>query len=249
MDRGTTILMTNFPGQWRDVPLKVILEAELRLPVALINDVRALTLAEWKFGAGKGAETLACFAIGTGIGGGLVLNGRLHLGIGGTAGELGHTVVEVDGLPCGCGGRGCLELYASGPAIAAMGAREVMQGHTTQIGELSGYDLNKITSELVVQAARLEDPLAVEILRRAGTYLGVAVSSLIATISPQKVIFGGGVAQAGDLLLDVVRKVVRERVHVVPVDQIEFATTALGASGGLVGAALWVEQNLSRTEG
>ncbi|HEX5944332.1 MAG TPA: ROK family protein, partial [Anaerolineales bacterium] len=135
IDTGVIQFLPNLPGKWRNVPLKSILEEQLELPVALINDVRAITLGEWTFGAGRGADTMACLAIGTGIGGGVVVNGQFHLGIGGTAGEFGHHVVEVDGLPCGCGGKGCLELYASGPAIAAMGVKEVMHGHTTRIGE------------------------------------------------------------------------------------------------------------------
>ena len=118
------------------VPLAAIIAEQVQLPVALINDVRAITLGEWTFGAGRGADTVACLAIGTGIGGGVIVNGQFHLGIGGTAGEFGHHVVEADGFPCGCGGKGCLELYASGPAIAAMGVKEVMHGHTTRIGEL-----------------------------------------------------------------------------------------------------------------
>ena len=153
LDAGVIQLLPNLPGKWVNVPLQSIVEEEVRLPVALINDVRAITLGEWTFGAGRGAQTIACLAIGTGIGGGVVINGEFHLGIGGTAGEFGHHVVEIDGLPCGCGGKGCLELYASGPAIAAMGVKEVMHGHTTRIGELVNHDLNRIDAGTIVQAA------------------------------------------------------------------------------------------------
>jgi glucokinase len=140
IDRGATELLPNLPGKWSNVPLRSIVREQVHLPVALINDVRALTLGEWTFGAGRGVDTMVCISIGTGIGGGVVVNGHFHLGIGGTAGEFGHHVVEPNGLPCGCGGRGCLELYASGPAIAALGAKEVMHGHTTRIGDLAEYD-------------------------------------------------------------------------------------------------------------
>lgn len=241
MDRGVIAFLTNLPGQWRNVPLQKILEDGTGLPIVLINDVRAITLGEYTFGAGRGARTVACFAIGTGIGGGVVINGQFHLGIGGTAGEFGHTVVEKDGLPCGCGGKGCLELYASGPAIAAMGAREVMQGHTTRIAELCGYDLNRLSSEVVVAAAREGDPIARDILHRAGMYLGMAVCDVITTISPDRIIFGGGVSQAGEDLFKHVRRYVEDHVHVVPVDKVEFVQTALGDEGGLVGAALWAQ--------
>jgi glucokinase len=242
IDTGVIQFLPNLPGKWLNVPLQAIIEHQVKLPVALINDVRAITLGEWMFGAGRGADTMACLAIGTGIGGGVVVNGQFHLGIGGTAGEFGHHVVEVDGLPCGCGGRGCLELYASGPAIAAMGVKEVMHGHTTRIGELVDYDLNKIDAGIIIQAALEDDPIAKNILQRVGTYLGIAVGNILGVISPQKVIFGGGVSRAGDLLLRPIVQTVNERVHVIPLQKVEFLLAELGINGGLIGAALWAKR-------
>jgi len=242
MDTGVIQLLPNLPGQWANVPLQSIVQEQVQLPVALINDVRAMTLAEWTFGAGRGAETVVCLGIGTGIGGGVVVNGEFHLGIGGTAGEFGHQVVEIDGLPCGCGGKGCLELYASGPAMAAMGVKEVMHGHTTRIGELVNYDLNRINAEIIVQAAIEGDPIAKGILQRVGMYLGIAVGNILGVISPQRVIFGGGVSRAGDLLLSPIVQTVNERVHVIPVRKVEFVLAELGIDGGLVGAALWAKR-------
>lgn len=241
IDTGVIQILPNLPGKWQNVPLREIIEDQVQLPVALINDVRAITLGEWMFGAGRGAETVVCLAIGTGIGGGVVVNGQFHMGIGGTAGEFGHHVVEVDGLPCGCGGKGCLELYASGPAMAAMGVKEVMHGHTTRIGELVNHDLNRIDAEVIVQAAIEGDLIAQDILQRVGRYLGIAVGNILGVISPQRVIFGGGVSSAGDLLLRPIIQTVNERVHVVPVHKVEFVLTELGINGGLVGAALWAK--------
>jgi glucokinase len=242
IDTGVIQFLPNLPGKWLNVPLQSIVEESVQLPVALINDVRAITFGEWTFGAGRGAHTLACLAIGTGIGGGVVINGQFHLGIGGTAGEFGHHVVEVEGLPCGCGGKGCLELYASGPAIAAMGVKEVMHGHTTRIGELVDHDLNRIDAGIVVQAALEGDPIAQGILERAGKYLGIAVGNILGVISPQRVIFSGGVSSAGDLLLRPIVRTVNERVHVIPLQKVEFVMAELGINGGLVGAALWARQ-------
>lgn len=242
IDTNVIEFLPNLPGKWLNVPLGAILEQQVKLPVALINDVRAITLGEWMFGAGRGSDTIACLAIGTGIGGGVVVNGQFHLGIGGTAGEFGHHVVEVDGLPCGCGGKGCLELYASGPAIAAMGVKEVMHGHTTRIGELVNHDLNRIDAGVIVQAAKEGDPVAMGILQRAGTYLGIAVGNILGIISPQKVIFGGGVSVAGDLLLRPIVQTVNERVHVVPLQKVQFVLAELGINGGLIGAALWAQR-------
>ena len=242
IDTGVIQILPNLPGQWSKIPLQSIIEEQLRLPVALINDVRAMTLGEWKFGAGRGVDTLICLAIGTGIGGGVVVNGQFHLGIGGTAGEFGHQVVELDGLPCGCGGRGCLELYASGSAMTAMGVKEVIHGHTTRIGELVDYDLNRINAEIIVQAALEGDPIAGGIMERVGRYLGIAVGNILGVISPQRVIFGGGASRAGNLLLNPIIQTVKERVHVVPVNKVEFVFAELGNHGGVIGAALWAKQ-------
>ena len=242
LDTGVIQILPNLPGQWLNVPLQAIIEDQVQLPVALLNDVRAITLGEWMFGAGRGAETLVCLAIGTGIGGGVVVNGQFHLGIDGTAGEFGHQVVEVDGLPCSCGGKGCLELYASGPAIAAMGVKEVMHGHTTRIGEMVNYDLNRIDVGVIVQAAQEGDIIAQQILQRAGMYLGIIVGNVVGTISPQKVIIGGGVSRAGDFLLKPVMQTVLERIRLVPIHKVQFMLAELGINGGLIGAALWAKR-------
>lgn len=249
IDTGVIQFLPNLPGKWPNVPLQSIVEDRVDLPVALINDVRAITLGEWTFGAGRGADTLACLAIGTGIGGGVVINGQFHLGIGGTAGEFGHHVVEPEGLPCGCGGKGCLELYASGPAIAAMGVKEVMHGHTTKIGELVDHDLNRIDAGIVVQAALDGDPIAQGILQRAGKYLGIAVGNILGVISPQRVIFSGGVSSAGDLLLRPIVQTVNEHVHVIPLQKVEFVMAELGINSGLIGAALWSRRRCEERNG
>ena len=239
MERGVALLLPNIAGNWPEVMLRDVLERQIGLPVRLLNDVRAITLAEWVFGAGKGVDTMACYAIGTGIGGGVVVNGRLHLGISGSAGELGHQVVEPNGMPCNCGGRGCLEVYASGPAIAARAIQAIVQRRPTCMGELVDQDLNRITVEVVLQAARIGDEVARAIFEQAGVYLGIAVANTLLTISPRKVVVGGGVAAAGDLLLDPARRTVRERVFLMPAGQVEIVPAELGDDAGLIGAALW----------
>jgi len=239
MARGVVRFLPNLPGQWRDVPLGARISARTGLPVQVLNDVRAITYGEWAFGAGRGVDNVVCYAIGTGIGGGLIIGGELHLGIDGTAGELGHTVVEPDGPPCSCGGRGCLELYTSGPAIEALAAKAVIHGHTTRIDRLVGHDLNKITVEVVAQAAAGGDAVAGEIFERVGRYLGIAIGNALGTVSPERVILAGGVAQVGERLFDPIRRTLRERVHLVPVEKVEILPAALGGNAGLVGSALW----------
>ncbi len=245
LERGVVLFLPNLPGTWPNVPLAETIRAKTGLPVALLNDVRAITFGEWKFGAGKGASTIACFAIGTGVGGGLVINGKLHLGIGGTAGELGHQTIDYNGPVCGCGNRGCLEVYASGPAIAAMGIKAVVQGLTTQIGAEAGYDLNKITPELIGRAAQKGDAIAQEIWDQVGVCLGVAIANVLVSVGPRRVIIGGGVSKAGDLLLNPVRRTLKERVTIMPVDQVEIVLARLGNNAGVMGVAAWASESIS----
>ncbi|HSB01234.1 MAG TPA: ROK family protein [Anaerolineales bacterium] len=239
LGKGETLFLPNLPGTWPHVPLRDRIAKLTGLPVALLNDVRSITNGEWLFGAGHGMDTMAVFAIGTGIGGGLVLNGQLHLGIGGTGGELGHTTIDYNGPTCGCGNKGCLEAYASGPAIAAMGMKAVAQGLTTRISELCEYDLNRITPKLITNAALEGDEIAKGIYEKAGFYIGIAAANVCVAIGPRRIIIAGGVAQAGDLLLDPIRRTLRERVTVMPIEQVEVISSQLGDNAGVIGVACW----------
>lgn len=238
-ERGKTLFLPNFPGKWRDIPLGRTLSNALRLPVSILNDVRAITYGEYKFGAGRGVDRLACYAIGTGVGGGLIINGRLVLGFQGTAGELGHQTVEMDGLRCGCGNYGCLEAYASGPAIASRAEKAVRQGLTTKLGELVDYDLNKLSPKVVAQAARMGDAIAREIWDEVGRYLGTGIANVCVSIGPERVVLAGGVAEAGDLLLKPIRTTLHERVHVMPIDKVDVVLSSLGSEAGILGMASW----------
>jgi glucokinase len=243
LEKGLTLFLPNLPGTWPNVPIRDTISRYTGLPVSILNDVRAITFGEWRFGAGRGVETMACFAIGTGVGGGLVINGKLHLGIGGTAGELGHMSIDLNGPLCGCGNRGCLEVYASGPAIAGAGIKAVVQGLTTSLRDLAGGDLNKITAALVYQAALQGDAIGREIYEEAGNAIGVAAANVCVSIGPRRIVIGGGVARAGDLLIEPIRKALRERVHVMPVEQVEVVLSALGDKAGITGSALWAAEN------
>lgn len=242
IENGRTVFLPNLPGNWVNAPVAEKIQEYTGLSTYLLNDVRAITFGEWKFGAGRGARTLAVYAIGTGIGGGLVVENQLHLGVGGAAGELGHSMIDYDGPVCGCGNRGCLEMYASSPAIAAAGIKAVVQGWTTKIGELAGYDLNKITAKTVSTAASMGDAVAMQIYEQVGFYLGIAISNTICNIAPDMIIIGGGGVQAGDLLLNPIRKTVRERVKLVDTSKISIVPAKLGDNGGVIGCALWAYQ-------
>jgi glucokinase len=239
LERGLVLFLPNLHGNWPNVPLRQTIQQKIELPTYILNDARAMTFGEWKYGAGRGVDTMACYTLGTGVGGGLVINNKLHLGIGGTAGELGHTSIDMNGPTCGCGNKGCLEVYASGPAIAAAGIKAVVQGLTTRIGVMVEYDLNKITPELVYKAAMDGDLIARNIYEFAGFCLGVAISNIMVSVTPRKVVIGGGVAQAGEMLFNPIRRTINERVHVMPKDQVTVAPAELGTYAGLIGAAAW----------
>ncbi len=244
LEKGDVLFLPNLSGTWPHVPLQATMEKLTGLPTTLLNDVRAITNGEWCFGAGRDFDTVAVFAIGTGIGGGLVINGQLQLGIGGTAGELGHMTIDFNGPRCGCGNYGCVEAYASGPAITAMGLKAVTQGLTTKIAVLCENDLNRITPELIARAAQDGDEIAKDIYERAGFYLGIAAANVCVTVGPRRIIIAGGVSQAGGLLLDPIRRTVRERVTVMPVEQVEVLPSQLGNNAGVIGVACWAAKQL-----
>lgn len=243
LEKGETLFLPNLEGTWPHVPLRDTIAQLTGLPTELLNDVRSITYGEWRFGAGRGVDTVAVFAIGTGIGGGLVINNQLHLGIGGTGGELGHTTIDFNGPVCGCGNRGCLEAFASGPAIAAMGLKAVTQGLTTRLADLCENDLNRITPELIAGAAREGDAISRDIYERAGFYLGIAAANVCVAVGPRRIIIGGGVSRAGDLLLEPIRRTLRERVTVMPIEQVEVVPSQLGNNAGVIGVACWVANN------
>jgi len=247
LEKGETLMLPNLPGTWPHVPLQDTIARLTGLPTTLLNDVRSITNGEWRFGAGRGVDTVAVFAVGTGIGGGLIVNGQLHLGIGGTGGELGHTMIDFNGPPCGCGNNGCLEAYASGPAIAAMGMKAVAQGLTTKIAELCEYDLNHITPALIAKAAMDGDDIARDIYEKAGFYIGIAAANICASVGPRRIIICGGVAQAGELLLDPIRSTIRKRVTVMPIEQVEVVPSQLGDNAGVIGVACWADQAIRET--
>jgi glucokinase len=247
LEHGLTLFLPNLPGQWRSVPVREQLAQASGMPVAILNDARAATLGEWKFGAGHGVESCALYTLGTGIGGGLIINGELYLGIGGAAGELGHVSVDFNGPRCNCGSRGCIEALASGPAISAAGMRAVVQGATTRITTMCDNDLNQITPELIYQAALAGDDVAREIYEFAGKVIGYGIANVVMALTPHRILIGGGVAAAGDMIFEPIRRTVRERVRVADKDAIEILPATLGNNAGLMGAAVWARQNVSPT--
>ena len=248
MDRGHTVFLTNFPGHWRDVPVGPPIVAALELPAYLINDVRAFTVAELAAGAARGATTALCYAVGTGIGGGIVAHGRVNMGLGGAGGELGHMIVNPDGPKCGCGNRGCVEAYAAGPAIIGEANRLLVMGEMTSMREMTGGDLNKMTPEIVERAAELGDPMARYVLEYAGRHFGLAVAGAIAALAPEVIVLGGGVLKPHGYYWQQIETSARAHSHVTDIDKIEFRPAALGYEAGVVGAALWAKTSFEDHE-
>jgi glucokinase len=216
---GRAVLLPNLHGDWVGRPIADPLADALGRPVRLINDGHAFALAEARIGAARGAEDVLCIVCGTGIGGGLVIGGRLHLGVEDRAGEVGHHTVVEDGPLCGCGNHGCLEMLAGARAIAAAAQQPSFDD--------------------VVASARRGDERAREAIRRAAAYIGIAIANLTIFITPERIVVGGGVAEAGELLLDPLRAEVQRRAgRVAPLHAIEIVRATLGADAGAVGAAL-----------
>jgi glucokinase len=244
----TTKFLPNLPTQWRDVAVGDILSPQIKCPVYLLNDVRMATLGELTFGHGRTATTMAFFALGTGIGGGIAVDGKLHLGPLGAAGELGHQTIIPDGPRCGCGNRGCLETLSSGPAITARGICLLQSGRAPKLYELVNGDCSRVTPKEMAIAAE-EDEAVREELIRAAEYLGIGVSNVVTTLHPDLIILGGGVAETGPLLFETVKKTMQERVKMFPVDDIRIEPSLLGdKAGALGGIALAMKQGLITEE-
>lgn len=237
---GVVKLAPNIPG-WINVPIAQMIEEEFNIPTRIDNDVRCAALGELKFGAGKGCENFVCITVGTGIGSGLVINGQLVRGAANAAGEIGHIKLQMNGGPiCGCGDTGCLEAFASGPSIVAMAQEYLKGGKSTKFREMAGAD-GEITPYIVAKAAEAGDPVAKRIFEIVGTYIGMGLVSVINLLNPEKVIIGGGVAAAGNLLLDPIRKTIKERAMVVAGNSVEIVPAELGNSAGVIGASMLVE--------
>ena len=214
-------------------PLAAALTNEFNLPAIVENDANAAAVGEMWQGAGRGCTALVCVTLGTGVGGGVILDGKLWRGVNGSAGEIGHMCVDpFGGVACGCGSRGCLEVYASATAIVRM-TREARPRYPDSV-LLSGVDL---TSEAIYRAGMAGDEPALEVFRRMGVYLGIGLANLINILNPEMIIIGGGVANGWDLFEKHVRHEVAERAFPIPGAQVKIVPAECGDDAGLLGAA------------
>ncbi len=229
----------NIPG-WVDIPIKQIFEDEFHIPTRVDNDVRCAALGELNYGAGKGCENLICITVGTGIGSGLIVNGKLVRGASNAAGEIGHIKLQMkDGPICGCGDTGCLEAFASGPAIVAMAEEYIKGGKSTKYREIANG--NPLTPYIVCEAAKSGDVVAQRIFSIIGEYIGIGMAGVVNLLNPEKIIIGGGVADAGDLLFNPIIKAIKERAMKISGETVQVVPAQLGNSAGVIGASLLIE--------
>ncbi len=240
-NQGLVTSSPNLPG-WHDIPLRDIVNRRYRVNTFLINDASAAALGEYHFGAGKGLNNLIYLTVSTGIGGGIIINGDLYLGPSGSAGEIGHMTIDINGPRCSCGNIGCLEMLASGTAVAREAIRRIGQGEESSLTEMVGGKIENITAEKVSMAAQGGDSLASDVISKAATYLGVGMVNLVNIFNPEVIIVGGGVAQIGDLLLDPVRQVVKERAFQLSAQAVHIVPAQLGDNAGVLGAAVFALQ-------
>lgn len=236
---GTVHSLTNIPD-WQEVPLGNILKKRLKLPVYVDNDVNVMALGELFFGAGKGAVNMLCITIGTGVGGGLILGGRLYRGSSYAAGEFGHVPVNIDGPGCNCGGRACVEAYAGNSYIVRDVIKKIENGARTSIPEIVKSDLSKITPEVISRAADSGDEFAKNIWIDVGAKVGVGLAGVVNLLNLEKIVIGGGIAQAGNVLFDSIRKTIDERAMKLSARTVKVVKAKLGYDAGLIGAATLV---------
>lgn len=231
--RGIVPEAPQLPG-WQDVPLVRLMEERVGVPARLENDAGAAALGEHRYGAGRGSRYMLYITVSTGIGGGIIIDGEMYSGKSGAAGELGHVVIDMNGPPCGCGGRGCLEALASGTAIGRKGEELAESGDSPILARLCREE-GRVTAETMQRAAEMGDTASREAFREAGHYFGVALASFVNIFDPEVIVIGGGVAKAGDLLLEQARTTMQALAMAQPLKGVRLVVSELGDFVGALG--------------
>lgn len=238
-ERGLITQSPNLPD-WRDVPLAEIVGEKYQMDAYLVNDASAAALGEHRFGAGMGISNLVMLTLGTGIGGGIVINNELYLGTRGSAAELGHMIIDINGPACSCGSNGCLESFASGTAIARNAINRIKLGEKSSLIDMIEGKIDTITAENVGEAAQEGDDLAMDVFSRAAYYLGVGLVNLVNIFNPEMIILGGSIAQQLDLMREPARQVVDARAFKIAAESVRIVPAQLGNEAGVCGAAAYV---------
>jgi glucokinase len=233
-NKGVVKYSPNLKG-WQNVPLVRILRAEFDRPVYILNDVNAICLGEWKYGAGRGHKNVFLFTLGTGVGGAAICEGKLLFGAHGFAGEFGHTTIHLKGPQCVCGQPGHVERYAGARYIVARARRKM----ATQKSSLANYDV--LTPEVIAREAKRGDRVAREVFSEVGYYLGIGIANLLALFDPEIVIISGGIARAGRVLFTPIHKTVQQAALGSEHRRFRIVPALLGDDAGILGAALFAE--------
>ncbi len=247
IDTGRGVVVTpspNVPG-WVNVPLAEIVKKKSGVNTFIINDASAAALGEHRFGAGRGVKNLVLFTLGTGIGGGIIADGKVYLGASGGAGELGHTTIDAGGPECGCGNTGCLEMLASGRAVARDAVRRLKKGEKSTLLDMVNGEIEKITAEHVGEAACNGDSLAVAVLEQAAYYLGIGMVNAVNIFNPEMIVLGGGMAELGDIFIGPGRRMVDERTFSINARAVRIVRAQLGNEAGVYGAAAFVKEQIT----
>lgn len=237
LDRAAGMVINTPNLGWRNFPLRDLIKNTVNLPATLDNDANCATYGEWWLGAGKDVDTLVGLTLGTGIGGGIVLGGEIYHGVSDVAGEVGHTTIDSNGRKCKCGNYGCLEAYASGPAIALRAVEGIETGVETVLVDLVDGKLEEITAATVYEAVVQGDAYATEVMKDTAKFLGAGVANIINFLNPQMVVIAGGVTRAGDHLFTPLRAEVRRRAFRSAEERCEIVSATLPGTAGVVGAA------------
>ncbi|OGW93083.1 MAG: hypothetical protein A3K16_00425 [Omnitrophica bacterium RIFCSPLOWO2_01_FULL_45_24] len=236
---GTVHYLTNVPD-WSEVPLGNILKNKLGLLTFVDNDVNVMALGELFFGSGIGAKNMLCVTLGTGVGGGLILEGRLYRGSSYAAGEFGHVPINIAGPRCNCGSWACVEAYVGNNYIVRDVITRIKNGEKTLIKKLVNGKLSKITPEIISRAARAGDRFAKEIWRDVGNKVGTGLAGVVNLLNVEKIVIGGGVAEAGKILFDSIKKTIAARAMKLPAKTVKVVKAKLRRDAGLIGAAALV---------
>jgi len=242
-EKGIVLTSSNLPG-WDNHPLKKVLEQRLGAKVILDNDANCAAWAEFKYGAGRGSRHMCYITFSTGCGMGIVIDGKLYQGATGTAGEIGHVLVNPDGPLCTCGKKGCLMSYACGLALSRMAEEYLESDKPTLLRDLVNADDCRIAGEDIAKAAQLGDQAAIEMIMTAGRYFGYGLSTIIQVLNPDCIVIGGGLVNIGPILLDPCMEAMNQNIHPVLVGSAKIALSELWNDAGMIGAGALVWEQM-----
>jgi len=241
--RGVSLYCPNIEG-WENVPVKRLVEEEFAVDTSVEDSSRAMALAEHWSGVARGIDNFIFVNVGVGIGCAIFIHGKLYRGTGGIAGEFGHITIDGAGPRCNCGNYGCLETLASGPAISRRARRAIGEGVVSLIEKLAEGKLEDVTPEIVVEAIKRGDKLAFNIMEKTGEYLGIGIADMINIFNPELVVIGAGVSQAGDILLEPLKRTVKARALQLSSSMANIKVSQLGDNAGALGAAIMVLKDI-----